>query len=481
MIDMEHAFDPDFASKLGVNIDELYISQPEHLQECFTIIDQFVDAGCDLIVLDSIATLVPKEELEGDVGKQTIGLVARYMGQFLRRIGPKLSQNNVCLICINQTRDNVGILYGCLHGETLVNFTDGRSIPIKEVVENKIKGNVWSYNEKTNTFEEKEIIDWHFNGKVEKTEDYIHFITESIKLKDEITNGNFGFTVTPNHLVMTQKGWKQAKDITLQDKLLSKYYSTINGILADFLYGTVIGDCTIQKRNTNTACLHFQDNINLDYINWKISKLSPFFNFKAHNKGFTSEYTYELSLLKNEIQERNPNIMLKDHFSNLGLALWYMDDGHYDNKDGHNRIIISCKRLVKTPNLLDEIVKNFKNCPLNIECNCNKNNGSLYFSTENSQKIFNAIAKYIPECMQYKLPKEYQNQYVDFILANKTILKETYVNIKKIEIASDKQLRMKGKYDLTIKDTENYSVGGVNNGIIVHNSPTTTPGGKLIA
>ena len=56
MIDMEHAFDPDFASKLGVNIDELYISQPEHLQECFTIIDQFVDAGCDLIVLDSIAT-----------------------------------------------------------------------------------------------------------------------------------------------------------------------------------------------------------------------------------------------------------------------------------------------------------------------------------------------------------------------------------------------------------------------------------------
>lgn len=109
MIDMEHAFDPDFAAKLGVNIDDLFISQPEHLQECFTVIDKFVDAGCDLIVLDSIATLVPKEELEGEVGKQTIGLVARYMGQFLRRIGPKLSLNNVCLICINQTRDKLKI------------------------------------------------------------------------------------------------------------------------------------------------------------------------------------------------------------------------------------------------------------------------------------------------------------------------------------------------------------------------------------
>jgi len=112
MIDMEHAFDPYFAAKLGVDINDLFFSQPDHLQDCFTVIDNLVNAGCDLIILDSIATLVPQEELEGEVGKQTIGIIARYMGQFLRRIGPKLSQNNVCLICINQTRDNIGVLYG---------------------------------------------------------------------------------------------------------------------------------------------------------------------------------------------------------------------------------------------------------------------------------------------------------------------------------------------------------------------------------
>lgn len=108
-IDMEHAFDPTFAAKFGLNIDELIFSQPDHLQEAFTIIDSLIDAGVDLVILDSIATLVPREELEGEVGKQTVGLVARYMSQFLRRISPKLSANNSTFIAINQTRDAIGV------------------------------------------------------------------------------------------------------------------------------------------------------------------------------------------------------------------------------------------------------------------------------------------------------------------------------------------------------------------------------------
>lgn len=111
-IDMEHAFSPEFAAKLGLNIDELIFSQPDDLQDCFNVIDSLVTAGVDLVILDSIASLVPREELSGEVGKQTIGLVARYMSQFLRRITPKLSKNNSTLICINQIRDAIGVMYG---------------------------------------------------------------------------------------------------------------------------------------------------------------------------------------------------------------------------------------------------------------------------------------------------------------------------------------------------------------------------------
>lgn len=113
-IDMEHSFDPQWSQVLGVDLSgtSLIVSQPQHLQQAFMIIDSLIDAGVDLIVVDSVASLVPKEELDGEPTKQTIGLIARYMSQFLRRITPKLSRNNCTTIWINQIRDNVGVMYG---------------------------------------------------------------------------------------------------------------------------------------------------------------------------------------------------------------------------------------------------------------------------------------------------------------------------------------------------------------------------------
>ena len=106
LIDAEHAFDPTFANKLGLNDRDLYLSQPEHMQEAFDIIDKLAGSGgMDMIVVDSVAALVPQEELEGEVGKQTIGLVARHMSQFLRRITGKCAENKCTIIFINQVRD----------------------------------------------------------------------------------------------------------------------------------------------------------------------------------------------------------------------------------------------------------------------------------------------------------------------------------------------------------------------------------------
>lgn len=111
-VDMEQTFDVTFAKKLGVQTDDLIVSQPNSLQTAFKVIDSLVDVGVDVIVLDSIAALVPEEEMEGDVGKQTVGLVARYMSQFLRRINVKLARSESILVAINQTREKVGVMYG---------------------------------------------------------------------------------------------------------------------------------------------------------------------------------------------------------------------------------------------------------------------------------------------------------------------------------------------------------------------------------
>ena len=114
-VDCEQTFSPDWARKNGVNTDELILSQPDSMEDAFNVIDGLIDTGAvSFIVLDSVASLVPEQELENDIGKQTIALVARGMSAFLRRITPKAARNNCTVAFINQIRDNVGVMYGAL-------------------------------------------------------------------------------------------------------------------------------------------------------------------------------------------------------------------------------------------------------------------------------------------------------------------------------------------------------------------------------
>lgn len=112
-IDAEHALDPTYAQVLGVDLDELYISQPDYGEQAMDIIEKLIGTGAmSVIVLDSVAALVPKAELEGDMEQASIGLQARLMSKALRKITGIASQNKTTLIFINQLREKVGIMYG---------------------------------------------------------------------------------------------------------------------------------------------------------------------------------------------------------------------------------------------------------------------------------------------------------------------------------------------------------------------------------
>lgn len=112
-IDAEHALDPSYAKKLGVNIDELLISQPDSGEEALNIAETLARSNAiDVIVIDSVAALVPKAELEGEIGDQFMGLQARMMSQALRKLTASLAKGNTCAIFINQVREKIGIVYG---------------------------------------------------------------------------------------------------------------------------------------------------------------------------------------------------------------------------------------------------------------------------------------------------------------------------------------------------------------------------------
>ena len=112
-IDAEHALDPSYAAKIGVNLDELMISQPDSGEDALNIAEMLARSNAiDVIVIDSVAALVPKAELEGEIGDSFMGLQARMMSQALRKLTSTLSKSNTCAIFINQIRDKIGVMFG---------------------------------------------------------------------------------------------------------------------------------------------------------------------------------------------------------------------------------------------------------------------------------------------------------------------------------------------------------------------------------
>ncbi len=112
-IDAEHALDPKYARKLGVDVDNLLVSQPDNGEQALEIAETLIRSGAvDAVVVDSVAALVPKAELEGEMGEPTMGLQARLMSQALRKLTAIVSKSGTCLIFINQIREKIGVLFG---------------------------------------------------------------------------------------------------------------------------------------------------------------------------------------------------------------------------------------------------------------------------------------------------------------------------------------------------------------------------------
>ena len=112
-IDVEHALDPEYAKKIGVDVDNLYVSQPDTGEQALEIVDTLIRSNAiDIIVIDSVAALVPKAEIEGDMGDQHVGLQARLMSHALRKLTGIINKTKTCAIFINQIREKIGVMFG---------------------------------------------------------------------------------------------------------------------------------------------------------------------------------------------------------------------------------------------------------------------------------------------------------------------------------------------------------------------------------
>ena len=145
-IDAEHALDPAYAKNIGVDVDNLYISQPDNGEQALEITETMVRSGAiDLVVVDSVAALVPKAELEGDMGDAHVGLQARLMSQALRKLTGAIGKTNCTVVFINQLREKVGVFYGnpqVTTGGNALKFYSSVRMEIKKVDSIKVNGEV---------------------------------------------------------------------------------------------------------------------------------------------------------------------------------------------------------------------------------------------------------------------------------------------------------------------------------------------------
>ncbi len=144
-IDAEHALDPTYAANLGVDVDSLLVSQPDNGEQALEITEQLVRSGAvDIIVVDSVAALVPRSEIEGDMGDSHVGLHARLMSQALRKLAGAINKSNCIIIFINQLREKVGVVYGnpeVTTGGRALKFYASMRIDVRKIEQLKAPGN----------------------------------------------------------------------------------------------------------------------------------------------------------------------------------------------------------------------------------------------------------------------------------------------------------------------------------------------------
>jgi recombination protein RecA len=202
-IDAEHALDPVYARAIGVDIDELLVSQPDNGEQALEIADALVRSGAvDVIVIDSVAALVPRAEIEGEMGDSHVGLQARLMSQALRKLAGSLNRSKTCCVFINQLREKIGVLFGCFSYTTKVTLADGSQEKIGKIVNQRLPVEVLSYDWETGRIVPRKVVGWYDNGR---TDEFLRFTVARGS-----GNGRAYFACTRNHQIMTPYGWRAA-------------------------------------------------------------------------------------------------------------------------------------------------------------------------------------------------------------------------------------------------------------------------------
>ncbi len=487
-IDAEHALDPDYAQKLGVDTDQLLVSQPDTGEQALEIADMLIRSGAiDVVVIDSVAALVPKAEIEGEMGDSHVGLQARLMSQALRKITGALSQTKTTAIFINQLREKVGVMFGCVSYTTRVTLADGSQEKIGKIVNQRMDVEVLSYDPETGRMVPRRIVNWFNNGKAEK------FLQFSVARSGK--NGLAQFAATENHLIRTPGGWRQAGELISGDRVMVAEQQRLGEQQLQLILGSVMGDGNLSPNRRGRSGTRFRMGHGAKqaaYLDWKVSLLGNIPHSRTTNaKGAVfADFTPlpELGELHEAVYfgdgEKHLSWDYLKSLTPLALAIWYMDDGCLTLRSkgvqertagGTGRIDICVEAM--SPGSRERLacyLRDTYGLDVKLIHRGARKISTLLFSTAASEKFQKLVAPYVHPSMEYKLLPRFRGKFsvsAEFVPATLRV-----VPARILDIHVKPPLRSMHRFDLEVEGSHNYFVDGV----MVHNSPETTTGGKAL-
>ncbi len=478
-IDAEHALDAQYAKALGVKIDDLLISQPDTGEQALEIAEHLVRSGAiDIIVVDSVAALVPKAELDGEMGDSLPGLQARLMSQALRKLTAAISRSGTAVVFINPSREKIGVMFGCMHYSTRVTLADGTGEKIGKIVNQRRPVQVLSYDPATGRIAPRRVVNWFDNGRTDR---FLQFEVEGGR------SGRRCFATTENHVIFTPRGRVRARDLEVGGEVLVgvQDYVLSDGQIQVLLGGS-LGDGSLRKAGAHTA--HFRvghGSAQKDYLRWKHEILAPFarpIGRVGRGYGFDTLAMPALADLRAELYDgdgrRQANAAMLDRLDARGLAVWYGDDGSFTGsyaRWGKGKAVLYNKAL--RPDARAHIAAMLER----LDIGRPRDDGrGFWFNSEQTARLHALIAPYVHPAIDYKIHPSQRGRFTwhaessSGTLNDRRQLRAVPARILKKYVKPP--TRSRHRFDLEIEGHHSYLVDGV----VVHNSPETTPGGRAL-
>jgi recombination protein RecA len=488
-IDAEHALDPDYAKALGVDTDALLVSQPDTGEQALEIADMLIRSGAlDIIVIDSVAALVPRAEIEGEMGDSHVGLQARLMSQALRKLTGALNNSGTTAVFINQLREKVGVMFGCLSYGTRITLADGTQEKIGKIVNQRRPAEVLSFDPEVGAVVPKRVVNWFDNGN---TDEFLQ-----ITVARPGGNGRAQMGLTRNHLVRTPGGWREAGELAPGDRVMLAQRHRLSAQQWQVILGGLMGDGALSpSRIPGSLGTRFRmghGRKQSEYLDWKASLLGNIGQSRSTNA--REAVFLDLTPLP-ELAELRRAVYFGDgkkHLSwdylkaltPLALAIWYMDDGTFTirakavqerTRDGSGRseIMVEAMSPGSRERLVQHLADTFDLHP-RLWLRGRERKAVLTFPKNETAKLHALIAPYVHPSMQYKLLPRFRGQFA----VTPEFVEPTTLPVPApvLEVKVKPRTRSMRRFDIEVEGSHNYLADGV----IVHNSPETTTGGRAL-